>query len=376
MEFESMETQQNQQNQLNQSQSQKDCIGRTHMAPSEYKYLLKCYVESEFVTLVQNYCNHNFIGNIVTPNGCPYILNGYNKVDDTDIWVINQEKQGYYYLWFKTRSDAKMLYNYVYDIKNSKQNAVKNPIYKFTKNGWQLLNIYSGRKVEDLIGYKSYLDTINKDLLNYTKYLNFLKEIGEGHRTLNYLLYGPPGTGKTTIIRTLATMHNLPIYIVNPTLMDNVSASAVLNPKVSNSNTSRIVLFEDFDRYLKEGKYSMSEILNELDGIESTEGCIRFFSCNDVKEIYKHDALINRMSAKFEFYYPTIEDFKNKLNRFLTYWTNIDKEKANAFINLLNERNIQAEIKLTLRPFANYIIRYLFDENCLDQMIENINELI
>ena len=250
-------------------------------------------------------------------------------------------------------------------------------IYKFTKSGWQILNTFSGRKVEDLIGYKSYIDTVNKDISNYNKYLNFLKEIGEGHRTLNYLLYGPPGTGKTTIIRTLTTMNNLQIYIVNPTLMDNVSASAILNPKLHNISTSnRIVLFEDFDRYLKEGKYSMSEILNELDGIESTEGCIRFFTCNDVEEIYKHDALINRMSAKFEFYYPSIEDFRNKLCRFLTYWPNVDTEKINIFINLLNDKNMQSEIKLTLRPFANYIIRYLFDENCLDQMIENIDQLI
>ena len=27
---------------------------------------------------------------------------------------------------------------------------------------------------------------------------------------------------------------------------------------------------------------------------------------------------------------------------------------------------------LTLRPFSNYIIRYLFDENYFDKMIENI----
>lgn len=30
---------------------------------------------------------------------------------------------------------------------------------------------------------------------------------------------------------------------------------------------------------------------------------------------------------------------------------------------------------LTLRPFSNYVIRYLFDEEYLTKMIENINEL-
>ena len=358
-------------------------VGKSHMAPSEYTYVLKDYANSEFCNLL-NLEKNSFIGNLSTPNGTPYIINGLNKINHMDIWVINQEKQGYYYFWFKTKADATHLYTYVYDKKKRKEISKTNPIYKYTKQGWQNLNTFSSTHVDDLIGYRQYLHIVNKDLNNYNKYLHFLKSIGEGHRTLNYLLYGPPGTGKTTIIKTLATMHNLPIYIVNPLVMDNVSASTVLNPKHT-SHANRIVLFEDFDRYLKEGEYSMSEILNELDGVESTEGCIRFFTCNDIEEINKHDALINRMSAKFEFFYPSIDDFSDKLNRFLTYWeskewheANIDKK--NVFINMLNEKNNELfnlkKHKLTLRPFSNYIIRYLFEENCLDQMIKNINELV
>lgn len=34
-----------------------------------------------------------------------------------------------------------------------------------------------------------------------------------------------------------------------------------------------------------------------------------------------------------------------------------------------------AKKNLTLRPFSNYVIRYLFDEEYLTIMIENINEL-
>jgi hypothetical protein len=39
------------------------------------------------------------------------------------------------------------------------------------------------------------------------------------------------------------------------------------------------------------------------------------------------------------------------------------------------ERNVDKN-KITLRPFTTYIIRYLFDDNCLDKLLENINELI
>ena len=88
------------------------------MAPSEYTYCVKSSVASEFLQDINREKN-TFIGNISYPNsGSPFILNGYNKVNDTEIWIINQEKQGYYYLWFKSREEAVNLYNYIYDKKN------------------------------------------------------------------------------------------------------------------------------------------------------------------------------------------------------------------------------------------------------------------
>ncbi len=348
-------------------------VGRNHLAPNNFTYIIKVYTQSQFLSdLLEEECN--FIGNIGSPNGEPYIINGLNKINNTEVWIVNQEKQGYYYFWFKNKNDAITLFNVIEEKKKLKQNTAKNTIYKFTKTGWKHVNKFQDRNPDDLIGYTHYLKTINKDINNYNDFIDFLKSIGEGYRTLNYLLYGPPGTGKTTLIKTLASMNNYPIYIVNASLMDNVNASDVLNPKVATGQKNKIILFEDFDRYLKEGKYNMSEILNELDGIESTEGCIRFFTCNDIEEIKKHDALINRMNSKFSFDYPENKDFINKLNRLLTFLPVIDQEKKNKFINLFFEK-ITSENKITLRPFTSYIIRYLFDSDCLDKLIENIDEL-
>jgi hypothetical protein len=353
-------------------------VGKQHCAPAKYKYCLKSLITDEFMLLLR-YENTSFIGNLSNPDGLPYILNGLNYIDNIDVWVINQEKQGYYYLWFESKEVCLTLYSNMIEKKRLRERKVVNPIYKMTRNGWQQVDSYTDRNPVDLIGYESHLNTVQADMSNYNKYIDFLKSIGEGNRTLNYLLYGPPGTGKTTLIKTLGTLHNLPIYIVNPAVMENISASTVLNPKHSN-HKNRIVLFEDFDRYLAEGRFCMSDILNQLDGVESTEGCIRFFTCNNVNEIYKHDALINRLSAKFMFDYPSINQFEKKLDRFLTFWdnndqTNLNHTKKKQFLELVNSYNSKSTQKLTLRPYSNYIIRYLFDKDCLDKMIQNIDLL-
>jgi hypothetical protein len=132
-----------------------------------------------------------------------------------------------------------------------------------------------------------------------------------------------------------------------------------------------MILFEDFDRYLQEGRFLMSDILNELDGISTSNNCIRFFTANNEKIIFEHEALINRMSTKFKYYYPIKEHFIKKLNILLSYYDEkFNADKIDTFVNLVVDKNV------TLRPFTNYVIRYLFDEDVLNKLIDNIEELI
>jgi hypothetical protein len=77
------------------------------------------------------------------------------------------------------------------------------------------------------------------------------------------------------------------------------------------------------------------------------------------------------MNSSYEFYYPNDEIFRKKLLRLLSFYgeTDFDSNSIDKFIELVLEKNI------TVRPFTNYVIRYLFDENCIDKMIENIDQL-
>jgi hypothetical protein len=133
----------------------------------------------------------------------------------------------------------------------------------------------------------------------------------------------------------------------------------------------KLLLFEDFDRFLVTDKVDtvMSQILNSLDGFDDKGDTVRFFTANNQEAIFKIDALINRMSAKYEFGMPTREVFKGKLERFLSFYETYDTEKVEHLLDLVMIKNI------TVRPFVNFVIRYLFDDKCLDIMIEKINEL-
>ncbi|AYV82507.1 MAG: AAA family ATPase [Hyperionvirus sp.] len=171
------------------------------------------------------------------------------------------------------------------------------------------------------------------------------------------------------MIRAFASKYNYPIYIVNPGNINLDYLDKILSPK--SSNETIILVFEDFDRFLENRKAApvMSQILNSLDGLQDSSNVIRFFTGNDCDVIFNNKALINRMSAKFKFDYPTRDMFKVKLLRLLQHTVNKDQAKIDEYVDMIAEKNI------SMRPFISYSIRYLFDENPLEKMIANIDEL-
>ena len=50
-----------------------------------------------------------------------------------------------------------------------------------------------------------------------------------------------------------------------------------------------------------------------MDGFDDSGNTIRFFTGNDCYVIFQEKALINRISGKYKFSYPTFEMFRVKL---------------------------------------------------------------
>ena len=113
----------------------------------------------------------------------------------------------------------------------------------------------------------------------------------------------------------------------------------------------------------------LSQILNALDGFDDNGDTIRVFTANNKEKILSYDALKNRMSQIFEFQKPSRSIFEDKLKKLLSFYEIYDQYKFDTFIDMIIEKNI------TIRPFTNYIIRYMFNKNFLDSMIENIYQI-
>jgi adenylate kinase family enzyme len=241
-------------------------------------------------------------------------------------------------------------------------------IYYYS-GGWRSYNNYVPKSPEFIVGHEKEIKTVLKDWESSIINRNKLKLIDEEYSCFNYLLHGPPGTGKSTFAKILASQLKQPIFIVDSTPFKNPQCTSnyeLLNPNVKQG----VILFEDFDRFLEEKKMDMSDLLNALDGVNNKHNYIRLFTVNNLSVIENNKALNNRIYSRFHFNYPTIDDFREKLNKMLVLRENYSKNLIELFI-----KQVSYIKNLSLRPFTTYVKRYLFENDFENLLLNNIEEL-
>ncbi|KAJ6069158.1 hypothetical protein N7499_011045 [Penicillium canescens] len=191
---------------------------------------------------------------------------------------------------------------------------------------WRKMSPESPRGMETL----AISDGMKQSIISDLEWL-FRKDVRDLYTKLGipyrrgYLFYGAPGTGKTSLCRAIATMFELPIYIISLATIDSHGLRELF--RTLPPPTERcMVLFEDTDSagLKREGniqddkngtssasdqkktkEISLSVLLNSLDGVGAHQGHIFVMTTND-KPALDDPALtrFGRIDREYEFLNP------------------------------------------------------------------------
>ncbi len=283
-----------------------------------------------------------------------------------------------------SQSDINLLLQYLenkYNPKKSKMFCWDTQYGRYMNSNYEI----SPAMKSHLVGLDSFFGIMKKEIDAIQNHSELAIELGASG--VNYLVYGPPGTGKTTFFKVMANESNQPIYSVNLSLVPKnqykfaLSPQVVKNPseydsgdediedadenrKKKNNSGVIYVLIEDFDRYIKDDKGNMSELLNALDGIHNSHNVIRIFSANMPELALKDSALKSRIKRFIKFDLPTDDN----IYQHLVNVSRGDTENAKKLADLMKGKN------LSYRTINNYLSRFITDDSLLGAAVAEFDK--
>ena len=183
----------------------------------------------------------------------------------------------------------------------------------------------------------------------------------------NYLLYGKPGTGKSSLILALASELNYQIRIINLSSIRGIS-DLLYNLK---NPEKTLFVFEDIDAMTNildnreennddiiinndKNSLTLSDILNILDGLYTSEGAICIFTTNHKEKLDKAFLRDGRMDYKLE-----LTDLDNETaNKMILDKLHISNSFNKDFINPATLQELIMQVKnekITINEFKQMV---------------------